>query len=318
MHGSCLPPTEMLSARPRVSTVRCRFNMDEGGFTATRMTISSPFEIPPSTPPEWLVRVPTLPVARDTVNSSLCSLPFIPAAANPDLEAFYRGDRHERPGQGRIEFIEDGVTEARRATIHDHLHDAARGIPLSAERLDLFFHRPGHRGIGAAHGIAFDRGQANRPGPDARGFECVRVHLDPLFGKQFFGDRPCGDPPGGLPSRRAASTAVILDAVFREIRVPGVPRPENITDCPIGSRVLIGIPDEKTDRGPERAAVENSAEDLHAVRLPPGGGEAALSGPPPVEFGLDVRRRYLHVGTDTVDEDPDGFPVALPECGDAK
>jgi hypothetical protein len=56
--------------RPRRSTVLWRFAIEEGGLTATRTTISSPFEIPPRIPPALLVLVlmpPDFPGVRLTL-----------------------------------------------------------------------------------------------------------------------------------------------------------------------------------------------------------------------------------------------------------
>ena len=60
-HGSWRPRGCRVTSLPASSTVCCGRRIVAVGLNAARTTIASPFEMPPCTPPERLVRVRTRP-----------------------------------------------------------------------------------------------------------------------------------------------------------------------------------------------------------------------------------------------------------------
>mmetsp|Transcript_6980 Transcript_6980/g.15954 ORF Transcript_6980/g.15954 Transcript_6980/m.15954 type:complete len:312 (+) Transcript_6980:265-1200(+) len=80
--GSCLPFASRVQLLPVKSAVGCALPMVAGGLKAMRSTIFIPLEMPPCTPPLWLVMVTIFPSLMS--NISLCADPRIRVPENPD------------------------------------------------------------------------------------------------------------------------------------------------------------------------------------------------------------------------------------------
>ncbi len=61
-HGSCRPLPRIVVSSPVLVTVFCSLPIVDVGLKATLITIFSPFDIPPCTPPLLLVRVLVRPI----------------------------------------------------------------------------------------------------------------------------------------------------------------------------------------------------------------------------------------------------------------
>ena len=81
--GSCRPFARMVTSSPSLVTVFCSRPMVEVGLNATLMTMFSPLEMPPWTPPLRLVLVLVL-LSSSMKNSSLWSYPLNKVPWNPD------------------------------------------------------------------------------------------------------------------------------------------------------------------------------------------------------------------------------------------
>ncbi len=81
-HGSCRPRVLISVGSPLRVTVACGRGKLLVGLIATRQTIGSPLEMPPSMPPWRLVTVPMRPSSLRT-NGSLLSLPRAVATPKP-------------------------------------------------------------------------------------------------------------------------------------------------------------------------------------------------------------------------------------------
>ena len=73
-----------LAGRPWVSTVSCSMKIVATGLNATARVMGMPFEMPPWMPPEWLVRVRTVPGVAPGSKGSLCTDPRITTPSNPE------------------------------------------------------------------------------------------------------------------------------------------------------------------------------------------------------------------------------------------
>ena len=81
--GSCLPLAANCPGVPSYCAVSCARLIVAGLLNPTLKYISSPFVIPPWTPPHQFVAVPSLPSAFRT-NASLCLLPGTSVPRKPD------------------------------------------------------------------------------------------------------------------------------------------------------------------------------------------------------------------------------------------
>mmetsp|Transcript_46866 Transcript_46866/g.111599 ORF Transcript_46866/g.111599 Transcript_46866/m.111599 type:complete len:314 (+) Transcript_46866:301-1242(+) len=91
-HGSCRPFASRTVATPMKSAVGWALPMVAGGLNARRSTIGIPFEMPPWTPPEWLVVVTIRPSGMIS-NMSLWTEPRmrVPSKPEPIAKPFVAG-----------------------------------------------------------------------------------------------------------------------------------------------------------------------------------------------------------------------------------
>ena len=75
-HGSCRPLALINTSLPSALTVFCYFPIVAVGLKAIFISIFSPLLMPPCIPPELFDFVLSLFFSSDSINESLCSLPF--------------------------------------------------------------------------------------------------------------------------------------------------------------------------------------------------------------------------------------------------
>ena len=123
-----------------MSTVCCGRATDDVGLIATRTTIGSPVDSPPSSPPELFERVRTSPFS--TVNESFDCEP----RSSRDLEAFANLDALDRRNtvhgmtDQAVQLVERRLAQSDRHIQRMHLDDAAQAVVLGFDRHDGFDH----------------------------------------------------------------------------------------------------------------------------------------------------------------------------------
>ena len=177
--------------------------------------------------------------------------------------------------------------------------------------------------MGAAYDVGFYLLLGDRVGIDVGGDFVDLFDVGQDFGaaglpKDFAGDRPGCDPADRFPGAGTAAALPVPNAIFGLVGVVGVRGPV------FGAHLLVVfgpdvfVPDEHGDGRAEGFSFKEAREDFHAVGFLPLGGDAALSGPPPVEFDLDFFCCDRKVGGTSVDDYAAASPVGFAPGGDAK
>ena len=283
------------TALPSRSTVCCAEAIVAVGLNATRTTIGSPLLMPPCTPPERLVGGARPAVAAGDERVVVLAAGQARAGeAAADLEALRRRQRQHRPGEVGLELVEDRLAEPGRHAARDALDDAAERVAVAARarRCAPPCARP-RPDRGSASASPRPSASVTVAGVDLR-LDVVhlahpREHLDAGdVGEQLARDRAGRDAADRLARARAAAALPVADAVLRLVGVVGVRRPVDVLHVLVGRRARVLVAHEQRDRRAERAALEHARQDLDAVRLLARRGEAALTGPAPVEVALDL------------------------------
>ena len=89
--------------------------------------------------------------------------------------------------------------------------------------------------------------------------------------------------------------------------------PEQVAQVIIVLRMLVCIPDNKTDGTACRLAFEDTAQQFHSVCFLPGCGELALSWSAPVEFLLDEVQIDVYACRHAINHTANGFAMTLAE-----
>ena len=92
-------------------TVACGRLMEGVGFTATRTTIGMPLLMPPSIPPDLLVRRLDLILLQDNGVVILRAAQFRRAEPRPELHSLYGGDGEKRFRQVTLQRIENRLAQ---------------------------------------------------------------------------------------------------------------------------------------------------------------------------------------------------------------
>ena len=94
--------------------------------------------------------------------------------------------------------------------------------------------------------------------------------------------------------------------------------PEQIGNGLVVAALLVLVEDHHRDGVARGPPLEDTAQDLHPVRLAAGGHQVRLPWPAPVHLLLDGRQVEGQPGLHAVHDDAHGGPVALAEGDDAE
>ncbi len=121
------------------------------------------------------------------------------------------------------------------------------------------------------------------------------------FAQELFRNSSCGDAANRFARTATSPTLPIANAIFGEICVVGMRRPELGGHLRIRFGTRIFIADPQANRGAQGLAIEDAGEDLHRVRFPAWRDNFGLPRTPAVEVRLNVgfaqsepRRAAIH------------------------
>src|SRR5882757_4216096 len=197
-----------------------------------------------------------------------------------DLDALHGIDAHQALGEIGVELVVDRIAETHgNARGHDR-DDRAAGRAALAHVVEIAFPGLPRLPVGTPEGIVAGRIPIPFAAVDLLGAEldhgAAHFHAVP---QDLARDSAGRDPHRRLARRLAAAAAIVAHAVFLEIGIVGMGRPETVLDLGVVAAALVDIVDVKGDRRAGGDAVEHAGQDLHRVRLLALGHEARLAGP---------------------------------------
>ena len=150
------------------------------------------------------------------------------AEAGADLESLGGRQAHHCPGEVRLQFVEDGCTESRRAASNDSLDGAPQGVAFGPGLLDESNHFLNPGGVAGAHDIAFDLlgghrirvnlgSQVANGGDPGEDFDAGNKSVEHLAGNGSSGNPSNGFPGGGSPP-----SLPVPDSILCVVSVVGV------------------------------------------------------------------------------------------------
>src|SRR5471032_2518598 len=234
-----------------------------------------------------------------------------------DLHALDGIDAHQRLGEIGVELVVDRIAEANRnAGGHDLDHRTARAAAL-AHIVEIAFPALRRLAVGAperivARGVPVPFGAIDLLAADLH-HGTAHAHVVAQYLPR---DRAGRDAHRGLARRLPAAAAIIAHAVFLEVGVVGVARPELVLDLAVVAAALVDIVDVQRDRRARRHALEHAGQDLHRVGLLALGHEARLAGAALFHPDLDVGLGERDTGRRAVDHAADRRPVAFAPAGE--
>ena len=165
---------------------------------AARTRSTSPLVMPPSMPPARSVRRPDA-ARRSQVDLVVGHRAAAAGGLQPvaDLDRLDRLHAHEGAGQPRVQpaVPVHVAAQARRQPVDDDLDDAAEGVAVLPDVVDLGDHPLAGRRVGAAHRVLVDAGVvAAGPGRTPSG-TCDRPDRDDVA-DHLDADAPAGGTPG--------------------------------------------------------------------------------------------------------------------------
>ena len=245
-------------------------------------------------PPEKFVVVKTFPCFGAERIVVLASGERDAAEAGADFKRLRRGQAQHGFGQIRLQFVEHRFAPAGGNAARNAFDDAADGVA----RAPHFFDEPDH----------FFRRRLVRTTDDVRldvlEFDLVRVYVgdEPLdlfdvgqdfdaepFAQNFLRNRAGGDAADRFARAGAAAALPVANAVFGEISEIRVRRAEFRLHFGIGFGPGVLVFDPQTNRRAERFAAKRAGKNLHRVGFLARRNNFGLSGPAPVQIGLNVR-----------------------------
>ena len=241
--------------------------------------------------------------------------------AAADLEALRGRERHQGPGELRLELVEHGLSEAARDASRDAGDHTAQRIALLPHLVDAPDHLLGGVWIGAANQVRIHLREADGDGIDLR-LDVVdrrdpRQHLDAgNLTQQLARDCTRSDSADGLSGAGATAALPVAHTVLGLGREVGVRGAVEVAHVLVRGRPGVLVSDQHCDRRAQGHPFEEPGQDFDLVGLLAGAGESALTGPPPVEVALDVLGGNRQAGRTPLHDHPDAAPVRLTEGGD--
>src|SRR6185503_13735976 len=197
-------------------------------------------------------------------------------------------DAHEPLRNLAFELVENRLAETDRHSRSDQVDSRADRVAGSAQLVEEHLELRHLVRIGRKERILVDVVEIERPQLERADLGEIAANLyGKLLSEILARDRAGRDAHDGLTRGRAATAAVVTNAVLLLIRVVGVAGAEAVLDLRVVAAFLIDVLDEQADRRSRRATLEDAGEDLHLIRLLPLRNMARAAGPASIEIFLD-------------------------------
>ena len=132
------------------------------------------------------------------------------------------------------------------------------------------------------------------------------------------GDRAACHPPDRLACAGAPAATMIAEAIFDIPAIIGVAGPVQILDIVVVRGFGIGVHHQHADRRTSGAALEDTRENLHLIRLLASRRNLALADSPAIQFTLDILLSQIQPGRAAIHNAADRGAVRLAPGGQAK
>lgn len=251
--------------------------------------------------------------------------------ARTKLETLGGGDGHHGMGQGGLELVETGLSEANGAVSNHAGDNTANRVVGVSVLLDNLDHLLTQSQIGTSHGAGgvdtFSGDALKGADPLLVGGGSVHGHIANLRNKGdnlnvvdgsqvLVGDGAGSHSANGLSGRRSASARRSLDAVLLLVGVVGMGGSRVVVHLRVVMGSLVLVLNQHSDGSTQSLAVLGSALNSNSVSLVSRSGESRLSGSSSGQLGLDIGLIEIHSGGDSIDNAADGLAVRLAVGGD--
>src|SRR2546423_14391412 len=136
--------------------------------------------------------------------------------------------------------------------------------------------------------------------------------------QHFSSNRGRRNATNRFPRRRAPSTLPVSDSVFCLVSEIGVGRPEFFFRRGVILRPRVFVPNQNSDRRPERLPLKDAGENFAAIFFLALGRDFALTGATTIELALNLRFRDVDLRRTTVNHHTDAAAVRLTKRRDPK